>query len=124
MDTHRCSRKEGIVGTGSNILDLIKNKQNLDQYQQQHWHGTFAEYLEIVQKNPKVSRTAYQRLYDMITAAGTYPVEGREGLIRYKFFDDPEPKDRLLDGVMKNMQSNQSRVEFLVVDCFRSAHFS
>src|SRR5690606_7591321 len=56
----------------------------------EHWQGSFAEYLDIVRTNPKVTRTAYQRLYDMIIAEGTYPIEGSRDILRYKFFDDPQ----------------------------------
>ena len=51
--------------------------------------------MDTVRANPKVTRSAYQRLYDMVISYGTYPVEGsKEGLIRYKFFDDPHNDGR------------------------------
>ncbi|MEZ4662583.1 MAG: hypothetical protein R2911_33955 [Caldilineaceae bacterium] len=64
--------------------------QNVAAFKAQHWEGSFADYLDIVQRNPKVLRTAYQRLYDMIMSYGyeTY-TEFREELMHYKFFDDP-----------------------------------
>ena len=77
------------VSNGQALLDRISSQQNAEQFRQEHWQGSFAEYLDIVRDNPKVTRTAYQRLYDMIIQEGTYPVEGSKGLIRYKFFDDP-----------------------------------
>ena len=42
--------------------------------------------------NPKVTRTAYQRLYDMILSYGTYPASeaAKDNRVRYRFFDDPE----------------------------------
>ena len=44
-----------------------------------------------VRKDPRVTRSAYQRLYDMILSYGVTPVEGnKDGLVRYRFFDDPE----------------------------------
>jgi serine protein kinase len=79
------------VGDARAILERISKSQNFDSYRQEHWHGTFEEYLEVVRTHPRVTRSAYQRLYDMILSYGTSPVEGnKDGLIRFRFFDDPE----------------------------------
>ncbi|MGE4001431.1 MAG: PrkA family serine protein kinase [Planctomycetaceae bacterium] len=77
------------MATGQTLLEQISQRQRPEQFRQEHWHGTFAEYLDIVRADPKVARTAYQRLYDMIMAEGTYSVEGSKDQVRYKFFDDP-----------------------------------
>lgn len=83
------------MGTGRNFLEQMAKRQSPDAYRQEHWQGSFEEYLDIVKANPKVTRTAYQRLYDMIMSYGTYPVEGsKDNLIRYKFFDDPDNNGR------------------------------
>jgi serine protein kinase len=75
---------------GRALLDAVASTQNLDAYQQEHWQGSFEDYLDIVRANPKVSRNAHQRLYDMVMGYGTYDCEsGRETLTRYTFFDDP-----------------------------------
>jgi len=39
---------------------------------------------------PKVTRSAYQRLYDMILASGRGDVRHKGAVTRYKFFDDPD----------------------------------
>ena len=79
------------MGDARAVLERISKSQNFDGYRQEHWHGSFDEYLDIVRKNPRVTRTAYQRLYDMILSYGTTPVEGsKDGWIRYRFFDDPD----------------------------------
>ncbi|HEY0984818.1 MAG TPA: serine protein kinase, partial [Schlesneria sp.] len=80
------------MGTGQSLLQQFSSRQNADAYRQEHWQGTFDEYLDIVRRQPEVTRTAHQRMYDMIMTYGTYPVdEGRrEGLVRYRFFDDPD----------------------------------
>ena len=79
------------MSTGSALITLIASRQNLDDYQKKHWVGSFAEYLDIVQREPQVTRTAYQRIYDMIISHGTEEVVvNKEKLIRYKFFEDPE----------------------------------
>jgi serine protein kinase len=79
------------VSQGRTLLDRISQRQSPEAFRQEHWEGSFDEYLDIVRRNPKVTRTAYQRLYDMVMAAGTYPVEGnKDGMVRYRFFDDPD----------------------------------
>ena len=69
---------------------MIAGRQDLADYQKKHWNGSFAEYLDIVRKQPLVTRTAYQRLYDMILGFGTEEVAtNKEKYTRYAFFDDP-----------------------------------
>jgi len=72
------------------IIDLIKSRQNLEQFRQSHWVGSFSEYLDIVHARPAVARNAFQRLYDMILSYGTETYEvSREKRTHYRFFDDP-----------------------------------
>jgi serine protein kinase len=76
--------------SGTDLISLVARRQDVADYQKTHWHGTFAEYLEIVRANPRVARTAYQRLYDMILGFGTEEVTvHKEKHTRYRFFDDP-----------------------------------
>ncbi|MCB9953480.1 MAG: serine protein kinase [Planctomycetaceae bacterium] len=74
---------------GSAFLQQVSAKQDADQFRTEHWQGSFAEYLDLVRERPEVTRTAYQRLYDMVIADGQYAVEGSKNMVRYKFFDDP-----------------------------------
>ena len=79
------------MSTGSELIVLIGSRQNLDDYQKTHWTGSFSEYLDILQRDPKVTRTAYQRIYDMIISHGTEEVVvNKEKTLRYRFFEDPE----------------------------------
>eukprot|EP00475_Leptophrys_vorax_P021005 TRINITY_DN28752_c2_g1_i3.p1 TRINITY_DN28752_c2_g1~~TRINITY_DN28752_c2_g1_i3.p1 ORF type:complete len:128 (+),score=1.94 TRINITY_DN28752_c2_g1_i3:248-631(+) len=80
------------MGTGRDLLKQISSRQSPQAFRQENWQGSFDEYLDIVRAHPEVTRTAHQRIYDMIMAYGTYPVdEGRrDGHVRYRFFDDPE----------------------------------
>src|SRR5437764_1374113 len=80
------------MSTGRQLLEQFSARQKPDAYRQEHWQGTFAEYLDIVRQHPEVTRSAHQRIYDLIMSYGTYAVdEGRrDGLMRYKFFDDPD----------------------------------
>lgn len=83
------------MGTGSSLLEQISARHRPDVFRQEHWEGTFDEYLEIVRETPRVTRTSYERLYDMVTSYGSTPVEGsRENLVHYKFFDDPDTGGR------------------------------
>src|SRR4051794_3898612 len=77
------------MSTGKAILEGLRQQLNLSDYRKKHWEGTFAEYLDIVREHPEVTRTAYQRLYDMILSHGTEEIyENKDKLVRYKFFTD------------------------------------
>jgi len=78
------------LSASSSLLGMISQMQDIREYQELHWEGTFAEYLDIVREDPNVCRNAYQRLYDMIMHFGTEEyTEYKKRIIRYKFFDDP-----------------------------------
>ncbi|MES2856828.1 MAG: serine protein kinase [Bdellovibrionota bacterium] len=82
------------MGTNSNGLDLhnlIKDWQGSQKYRDLTWSGTFNEYLTLVKENPKVTRNAFQRMYDMITEKGTTEyTDFKKQIQRYKFFDDED----------------------------------
>ena len=42
-----------------------------EEEKQLSWEGTFAEYFEMAMKEPRISRLAHARVYDMILEAGT-----------------------------------------------------
>ena len=100
---------------GRELLQSVASQQNLDAYQQEHWQGSFDDYLDIVRSNPKVTRNAHQRLYDMVMSYGTYEIEsGKDTLTRYSFFDDPmgEGQDAIF-GLTRPLQA--------LVNVFKSA---
>src|SRR5918912_4429126 len=77
------------MATGKAILAELRPQLDLGDYRKKHWEGSFEEYLNIVVEHPEVTRTAYQRLYDMILSHGTEEVyENKEKVIRYKFFTE------------------------------------
>jgi serine protein kinase len=77
------------MSTGKSILNALRQELNLSDYRKKHWEGTFDEYLDIVREHPEVTRSAYQRLYDMILSHGTEEVyENKEKITRYKFFTE------------------------------------
>ena len=54
----------------SKIIGAVTQKGFHDQYQELHWSGSFEEYLNLVLERPAVARTAFQRVYDMISSYG------------------------------------------------------
>jgi len=75
---------------GGVIFEKIKQLQDQSKFEELFWKGTFHDYLELVYKNPKVARSAFQRIYDMILSHGVEEeVEFKNKLIKYKCFDDP-----------------------------------
>jgi serine protein kinase len=86
------------MADGKDILSFIGGQQDRKVYQALNWEGSFSEYLNIVSQNPRVLRTAYQRLYDMILSYGTEEyVDSKKKIIRYNFFKDTahEGKDAI-----------------------------
>src|SRR3974377_570042 len=78
-----------MMSTGKAILASLRSQLNISEYRKKHWEGTFDEYLDIVREHPEVTRTAYQRLYDMILLHGTEEAyEQKEKITRFKFFND------------------------------------
>src|SRR5437868_10129960 len=82
----------------SSLFSTIAGGTDIEQFRTLNWEGSFDEYLDIVVKDPRVTRNAYQRLYDMVLSYGQEElVEHREKITRYKFFSDPISNGR--DGV-------------------------
>ena len=78
-------------GTGSGDWGRLLGDTNLErEYRNINWEGSFYDYLDIVKKNPRICRNAFQRMYDMVLTWGTSSyVEYKKNIIHYKFFDDP-----------------------------------
>ena len=76
--------------TNRSWIERIQSLQDIESYREQHWEGSFEDYLSIVDKHPAVIRTAHQRLYDMIMAYGTEDyTEYKKRITHYNFFNDP-----------------------------------
>jgi serine protein kinase len=72
------------------LVAKIAKMQNLKEFKDLSWEGTFEQYLEIVKENPKVCRSAFQRLYDMIMGYGyEETTEFKKRVMHYTFFEDP-----------------------------------
>ncbi len=103
------------MSVGKAILASVRQQQNLSDYRKTHWEGSFDEYLDIVAAHAEVTRSAYQRLYDMIVSHGTEEVfEHKEKIIRYRFFT--EYAARLGDGIF-----GLDRPLMQLVNAFKSA---
>src|SRR6266849_3186161 len=67
----------------------IAAMQDPKSYAELNWEGSFEDYLNLVKQNPKVTRTAFQRIYDMILTYGkTEYIDNKKKLVRYHFFSD------------------------------------
>jgi serine protein kinase len=74
----------------ANVISLIAGLQDVEGFREQYWEGSFDDYMAIVKENPRVARSAFQRLHDMILSYGTEEyTRNRETIIHYHFFDDP-----------------------------------
>ncbi len=77
------------------LIDLINNRVDQERFQHLHWEGTFWQYLDLVAEHPAVSRSAYQRVYDMILSFGSEHYRAfKRDLVRYHFFSDPVGEHR------------------------------
>ncbi|RYZ85089.1 MAG: serine protein kinase, partial [Proteobacteria bacterium] len=71
------------------LKNIVSNWQKTSDLANAHWSGTFSEYMDMVKADPKITRNAYQRMYDMIMEAGTQDyIDFKKQVVRYKFFDD------------------------------------
>jgi serine protein kinase len=74
---------------GNGIVSLVQELHDKEKYLDLNWTGTLQEYLDIVCENPKVARTAFQRIYDMVLSHGFEEyVDSKKNVIRYNFFKD------------------------------------
>ena len=96
-----------IKQDGASLLNFVGQLQDQKQFQELNWSGTFQNYLDIVAKNPSVTRNAFQRIYDMIMDYGTEEfIDAKKRLIRYKFFSDLEfdPEDAIFGSEISLMR--------------------
>ena len=78
------------MAKSNSLVTLIDRKLDVTHFREQHWEGTFWEYLDVVQENPSVSRNAFQRVYDMVLTYGSESfTQFKQEYNRYQFFSDP-----------------------------------
>ncbi len=90
VQPHRLCHLELFVSTPDSFVATIASLQDREEYQNLHWEGTFEEYLGIVKQDPRVSRTAFQRVHDMVLSYGREEyIDSKKKVVHYPFFDDP-----------------------------------
>jgi len=100
--------------TDRSLIAFIQQMQDTTGFKNQHWDGTLDAYLDIVRANPKVTRSAFERIYDMIVSHGTEEITvHKEKLIRYHFFADPFDGTNAIYGCEKSLME--------LVNTFKSA---
>jgi serine protein kinase len=82
---------KGSGGSGNlNIFEMVSKLQHVEDFREFHWEGSFQEYIELVKKDPAITRNAFQRMYDMVMSYGSESyVDFKKNVVRYKFFSDP-----------------------------------
>ena len=62
------------MSSGESILARAKSTIDTTGFREQSWTGTFAQYVDVVRREPRVTRTAFERIYDMILEQGVREV--------------------------------------------------
>ena len=76
--------------TDSILSDVIAAHQDKAKYQELSWEGSFWDYLKMVEDEPTICRSSFQRLYDLIQSYGSAEyTEYKKPIRRWHFFDDP-----------------------------------
>ncbi len=84
---------QGVCMNSSKLTleNILSEWKGAETFKELNWSGSFNEYLQIVKEKPRVTRNAFQRLYDMIIEAGTSEyVDVKKKIIHFKFFEDAE----------------------------------
>jgi serine protein kinase len=77
------------MSSGESIITRAKQALDLAGFREQNWTGTFAQYLELVQRDPRIARSAFERIYDMILTRGTREyLDNKKKIVHFNFFDD------------------------------------
>jgi serine protein kinase len=75
--------------TVSPLVSRIAARQNLAEYHELNWEGSFEDYLGMLREDTSVLRTAWQRVYDMVLSYGQLEyTDQKKTLVHYHFFDD------------------------------------
>jgi len=75
----------------SDSLKKLSAKFDREAFKKINEEMSFSQYLDLVYERPRLARTAYQYLYDMIVGDGCRKVERyRKTYIRYNFFENTD----------------------------------
>jgi serine protein kinase len=113
-ESHVDREVTGMANKNS-ILNLVEKRLDPRSFRDEHWEGTFDDYLDIVTRSPRTARNAFQRIYDMIMHFGAERfTHFKQDHIRYKFFSDPIGRgEDAIYGLEKSLMQ--------LVDFFKSA---
>lgn len=101
--------------SGDVLLSLVEKSIDPRRFREQHWEGSFHEYVEMAAQRPQIARNSFQRIYDMILHFGSQRYTHlKQDYVRYKFFSDPI--DNGADAIFGLERSLMQLVDF-----FRSA---
>jgi len=79
------------MSVGESIIAKARQALDLEGFRERNWTGTFSHYLDLVRRNPGITRSAFERIYDMILSKGTREyVDHKKKIIHYSFFDDED----------------------------------
>lgn len=71
------------------LKDFINSFESKKKFEELHWTGTFEDYIQMIRENPRITRNAFQRMYDMIIGYGAEKyMDAKKEVTRYKFFDN------------------------------------
>ncbi|RAL20155.1 serine protein kinase [Lujinxingia litoralis] len=71
------------------LLHKIGRHHDIDEYRDLHWEGSFEAYLDLVREDTRITRNAYQRIFDMVMSYGTEEyIDNKKKIVRYNFFKD------------------------------------
>ncbi len=80
-----------LVTDSSSLVAKIASLQNQKEYAELNWNGSFDDYLAIARRTPAVTRSAFQRVYDMVLSYGQEEyIDNKKRIIRYNFFKDEQ----------------------------------
>ncbi len=75
--------------SSQSLITRIADMQDVKEYQELNWEGSFEDYLNLVRQDPSILRSAWQRVYDMILSYGQKEyLDHKKTLVHYHFFDD------------------------------------
>ena len=72
------------------LISQIAKLQDYEEFENLNWTGGFEDYLGLVKDNPGITRTAFERVYDMVLSHGVESYsDNKKKLLHYSLFDDP-----------------------------------
>jgi serine protein kinase len=96
-----------MASSTTDFLKHVEEQRSLERGLS--WNGSFAEYLELVAKQPQVADLAHARLYNMIVSAG-YEEDTDGATRKYRFFlDDLYGLERTLQQLVEEYLNPASR---------------